>query len=348
MIRPAFTAIALAGVTSIAWAQEPVDPPASPARAQVRERMAVAVLDLCQSVTDGADMAASPWLVGLGSPTVTAPDDDPGTLRLATEDGILVAWSGGSCRVSYVGPDGDDLAGREDEGADNAVSVLHDRVSAPEAGWTLAGGDLPDYVHYVAADFRHWLTIDMSSNSASIGRYLSQPETVRAYFEAIEQANNRSAPEAILGAPDACAAFVTSEPDLPEGGDASRMAGELPKYDLHIAWAGRGGGGVYLRGAVDSSLTDEGSGCRLQINADRSSPGGDLDVMRSSVLALLAAPRSGWSERGANSWVRVDGARLSLGERSGETQLWMIEPAPAEVVEAPPVPQATGPAVSPI
>lgn len=345
MIRPALTAIALAGVTSIAWAQEPIKPPLSPAQAQVRERMAVAVLDLCQSVTDGADMATSPWLVVLGSPEVSAPDHDAGTLELTTEDGIQVSRLGNSCRVSYVGPDRGDVAEQADDGADSPVSVLHDRVSAPEAGWTLAGGDLPDYVHFVATDFRHWLRIDVSSNAASIGRYLSQPEQVRAYFEAIEQANNRSAPEAILAAPDACAAFVASEPDLPNDSDASRMARELPTYDLHFAWAGRGGGGVYLRGNVDSSLEDEGSGCRLQINADQNGQGGDLDVMRSSVLALLSAPQSGWSERGENSWARADGARLSVGERSGETQFWMIEPASAEVVGAPPVPPETGPAV---
>jgi hypothetical protein len=334
-------------VTSIACAQEPIDRLINPLQAQVRERMAVAVLDLCQSVTDGAEMAASPWLVALGSPEVTAADYDPGTLESVTEDGIRVVWSGSSCSVSYVGPDRGYFP-EPGEGEGDAVSVLQDRVSAPEARWTLAGGDLPDYAHYVAADFRHWLRIDVSSNAASIGRYLNPPERVRAYFEAIEQANNRSAPEAILGAPDACAAFFASEPDLPEDSDASRMARELPTYDLQIAWAGRGGGGVYLRGAVDSSLEDEGSGCRLQINADRSGPGGDLDVIRSSVLALLAAPRSGWSERGENSWVRADGARLSLGERSGETQFWMIEPAPAEVVDGRPGPPATGPAVSPI
>ncbi len=341
MIRTAFAALALVSVTSTAWAQEPADPPVSPARAQVRERMAIALLDLCQSVTDGAHMANSPYLVALGSPTVTGHDDDPRVRQLMTDDGVQVSSRGTHCSVWYVRPDA--VFPAPDEGVGDELSVIYDRLDDPEAVWTLSGGDFPYYGPYVAADFQHWLEISVRGDYASIGRYLSQPQAVRAYFEAIKKADARSAPEAILAAPDACAALLALEAALPEDSDASRMADELPEIDMHTVWGfGRAADAYRLRGDIDSSLTAEGSSCLLQVNPESSGPGSNRDAMRSSVLALLAAPLSGWSALGENSWIRIDGARLSLSDTSADNLVWTIEPALAEADETFPIPPADG------
>lgn len=302
--------------------------PVTPVQAQVRERMAVAVLDLCLPVTNGADMAASPALAALGSPEVTTPDYDPETRETVTDDGVHVTrYANGACGAQYMRPETLPPISEEQGVVGDALRGVIARLDAAGSGWAHQGGDWGEWPRVVSADFTHWIEIDLRRDSATVTRYLNPPEVVRAYFEATARAEARSGPQAILDAPDTCALFLAPETVGPELSEAYERTLELDATQIQAAFIGRMSDGSALRGNLDAWLVANEGDCSIQANARPDFPDGDLNTLRSGVLALLGAEGSGWIATGDKAWTRADGARLALGDGDPDTQAWTVIPA---------------------
>ena len=323
MIKTLLTGAAMAlALSSPVLAQDDA-PDVTPAQAQVRERMAVALMDICLPATNGADLASSPILTALGSPSVSTPDYDPEVRELVTDDGVHVTrYTSSACGVQYFRPE--DLPIPDDEGVGDALNAVLDLIDTPGSGWTRNEPDGLGYPPFNSSDFRHWIEIDIQRDSAVVHRYLNPPEVVRAFFEATARADARSGPQAVIEAVDTCAAFVRAVTREPEDSEAYELESELAPLDGLTRFLG--GPNPKLRGDLDSWLTLDGTECTLEVMASQD---GDryLDRFKADVVARLTVAGSGWTAASEGAWTRTDGARLALGERGDDRQTWIVIPA---------------------
>ena len=326
MTRHALVAAAIAATlaTPVA-AQRSIQAAADRADAQVSDRIMIAVLDLCVPVTDGAGFESLPAFAALGSPPVETADYDPEIRELTTDDGVhVIRYDAETCGVSYERPE--DLPVR-DEVSDG--DALFARVDMPGSGWSRRAGEPLNWVIFDADDYRHWMGIGFPGVSIEVHRYLNPPELVRAYYEASARADARPAAETVVAAVDACGLLPDVYADNvgpPDESEAARRTDELSPEGLQVHYDT--GPTARMRGDLNSYLTRDRVGCRLEVKPGLPEHQGEFEMISDGVTALLDRSGSGWTSSGANAWTRSDGARLSWSVVDAETLIWTIQLAP--------------------
>lgn len=278
------TALTVLGGSPAAWAQDEAEAPLTAEEAAAVAPLVSVVNTLCIPVLQGAKLEDTPGYAALGRPPIQVDEDEPGVSSISTELVDDLRVGPGIC--SFRG-------GSQAPGLEAAV-VASDRnwVRMPE----MQGA----YSLYFNAETG--LTLQWGRDGLYVQRPEGDPAAVRAHYAAIVAAVSRNRIEALIGAVEACPAYLRR---VMAPGEVSAEDDRL----LEISTDGTAYGGFpKVRGDIDAQLETSSIGCVIAFEAE--------PAFIVAFAEALTKPGNGWNADGRGAWRRLtaDDQETGTGE----------------------------------